>query len=112
MGFERRPQRALQHVSAAERHHLNEAALGAPHIRSGAEAADLDGLDPAGTGEKERAAQTGMVDRGAVERIGVGLVRRAAPDVIGPRTRREGDQLTEVERGRKQGDLADREPGA
>ena len=53
-----------------------------------------------------------MVYRGAVERIGVGLVRCAAPDLIGPRARRKCDQLTDVESGREQRDLADRELGA
>ncbi len=105
-------QRSLQHVTAGQRHDVDESPLRAPHVGACAEAADFERLDPARTRQQHRAAQPGMIDRGAVERVRVRLIRGAAPDLIGPGARRDRDQLPQVERGREQRDLTDRELGA
>ena len=45
--LERGPERPLNHVPASQSHHFDEAALCVPDVGPGAEAADLEGLDPA-----------------------------------------------------------------
>src|SRR5439155_1372789 len=112
VGLEPRTEPAFQFVPTPQGHHFNHPALEIPPLGAGAEAPDLERLDPAGTGHEEGSTAAGVIDQGAVQHIRVRLVRRAAPDLIGPRARGQGDQLTGVDRRWEQRDLAHGEPSA
>src|SRR6266571_5253868 len=62
LGLQRSPERPFDHVPAPQGHDFHETALGASDVGAGTEATDLEGLDPAGAGEQQGAAQARMVD--------------------------------------------------
>ena len=98
MRLERSAHRALEDVAPAERGHLDYAALRAGHVGICPEASHRQRLDPGRTRQEQRPAEAGVRNGGSIERIGVGLIGRPAPDLVRPRARSQRDQLPNIDR--------------
>ena len=105
MRLEGRAQAAFEHIAPIERRHLHRASLHTGDIRAGTKPTYLERLDPCRTRQEPGTAEPRMGDGGAVERIGVGLVRSSAPDLARPGARSQRNQLPHVDRCRQQRNL-------
>jgi hypothetical protein len=85
------PKEAGARVGPRLRHGANEAALEVTVLRAGGEPGDLELFEPARIEREERAANTGVVQRDAVDEIAVRLLGRSTPHLIGTRAGRKGD---------------------